>query len=186
MIKPETNMMLLIVIISVILPKLALATESLSEIKIMLHKVSSNIEQSIDHNAIVDSLYKQIRPRARITNKTISSPEIDKRVRKYIKDKYAPALIANYNYLYTKLKSAKKDFSDCSHPEAMESGKDVLTALCVEKYHDSVHVPYLVKGLDHGWSKSAVFIFKISGRTLLFSGIELQLGEGVKAYVEGI
>ena len=144
------------------------------------------VENSINHESIADSLYEQIRPRAKITNKELSSEEIDKRVKKYIAEKYAPALISNYSQLYSKLKTAKKDFSSCDNLEPIEPGKDVLASLCITQQNDSVLVQYMTNGFGRGWSKSVVFVFRRSRDSFVLSAIELQPKEGVKAYVEGI
>lgn len=163
-----------------------LASDRLSGIIIMLHNASNNFEQSVNHESIVDSLYDQIRPRAKITNNKLSTEEIDERVRMYVTEKYAPALIGNYTHLYSKLKSEKKNFSSCDDIEPINADNDVLVSLCVKQHENIVRVQYMTNGFGRGWSKSVVFIFKPNKNTLLLSAIELQLKEGVKTHVEGI
>ena len=184
----KSNMItkLLILFMLVFFSNITLAGNTLSDIKNKLHFASNNFEQSVDHDSVVNSLYKQIRPRAKITKKNLGSEEIDKKVRTYVIEKYAPALIENYSHLYSKLKEEKKDFSSCNTPESIDSGKDVLISLCVEQSNNSIQVLYMTNGYGRGWSKSVVFIFKMTGNTLLLSAIELQLKEGVKTHVEGI
>ena len=162
------------------------AVEINSNINGLLHKASSNFDQSVDFDSVVNSLYAQIRTRAKITNKNLSSNDIDTRVKDYVKEKYAPALIGNYSQLYSKLISARKDFSNCDNLEPIEPGKDVLASLCVKQKDDSIHVLYMTNGFDQGWSKSVGFIFRKSSKGLLLSAIELQLKEGVEAHVDGI
>jgi len=162
------------------------AEELNSKINSLLHKASNNFGKSVDFGSVVNSLYEQIRPRAKITKENLSSNEIDTKVKKYVKEKYAPALIGNYSQLYSKLKSAKKDFSSCKTLEPIEPGKDVLASLCTKKIDKSIHVLYMTNGFGQGWSKSVEFIFRKSNKDLLLSAIELQLKEGVKAHVDGI
>ncbi|MBV1911779.1 MAG: hypothetical protein KUG78_20975 [Kangiellaceae bacterium] len=157
-----------------------------SDITIKLHETSSNLKQHLDHESIVDSIYEQIRPRAKVTNNELSTKIIDEKVRKYIVEKYSPALIGNYEHLYLKLKSAKKDFSNCDDLKPINPNDDVLMTLCVIVKVDDIHVIYMTNGYSRGWKKTLDFIFTQTEKNLSLSSIELQMGDGVQAYVEGI
>jgi hypothetical protein len=164
----------------------ASASEAQSELTRELHKASESINQHANNESIVDSLYKQIRPRANITNTKISEKEIDNIVRGYIEKKYAPALINNYSSIYSKLNNSKKDFSKCDNLNEFSLNENVLLALCIKQQSDSVRVHYMTNGYGKGWAISSIFIFAIKENFLTLSSIELQMKEGQKAYVEGL
>jgi len=173
-------------IILILCASASLASDVQSHIKNKLHKASENIERFSNHELINDSLYEQIRTRANITNKKLSANQIDKKVRKYVSEKYAPALVKNYELVYSELRAAKKDFSTCKNVTPIKSGEDVLKALCLKEENKTIKVQYMTNGYSQGWSKAAVFVFSdIKGVFQLIS-IELQFKEGTKAYVEGI
>jgi len=151
-----------------------------------LHQASQNIEKHTDPAKISESLYKQLRPRANITNPKLSKAQVDEKVRKYISDKYAPALIGNYAQLYAKMRANHKDFSDCNDPVPMKAGEDVLVSLCLASTIDAIEVRYLTNAYSRGWNQSAGFVFSMVGDKLQLVGIELPLKPGTKAYVEGI
>ena len=126
-----------------------------------LHMASKDIKQSANPDSIVDSIYKQLRPRANVTNTALSAAEIDIKVRSYISEKYAPVLINNYAQLYSQLIAAKKDFSTCEDLNPFSLTKDVLVALCVNTQAESVQVQYLTNGYGQGWRTTAIFYFFI-------------------------
>jgi hypothetical protein len=152
----------------------------------VLHKVSESINQHANNESIVESLYKQIRPRANITNTKLSEKQVDGIVRGYIAKKYAPALINNYSSIYSKLKDSKKDFSKCDNLNEFSMNENVLMALCIKQQSDSLRVHYMTNGYGKGWAISSIFVFAIKENLLTLSSIELQMKEGQKAYVEGL
>lgn len=151
-----------------------------------LHKASQNIEKFSNYKLINESLYKQIRPRANITNHQLSKIQIDEKVRKYIALKYAPALVGNYSHLYALLHSSKKEFSNCNHITPINPNEDILKSLCFIKHKGSIKVQYMTNAYSKGWAKSAGFVFSTIEGKLQLIGIELHLKPGTKAYVEGI
>lgn len=178
---------LLIAITLAVCTTSSLASDSQLEEKAALHKVSKNIEQYSNHELISNSLYEQIRPRANITNKELSPDQIDKRVRKYVSEKYAPALINNYSKIYSEMRKANKDFTSCEKLVPIKPDEDVLKSLCLKEQNNILKVQYMTNGYSQGWSKSAVFVFRYVKGTAKLVSIELQpVDEGVKAYVEGI
>ncbi len=163
-----------------------MAADNQLELISRLHNASENIEQFVNHKSVFESIYIQIRPRANITNTKLRSSQIDEKVRKYVAEKYAPALISNYSFLCSKLKTAKAKLSSCENLSPFSLNKDVLVALCVKQEKNSLRVQYMTNGYGQGWRTSAVFVFEIEKSSPQLSAIELQLKGGVKAYVEGI
>lgn len=164
----------------------SIASENQSGLITKLHTASENIEIFTNHESVDKSIYKQIRPRANVTNTKLSASQIDEKVRQYISEKYEPALISNYSFLYSKLKLAKKDFSSCEDLNPFNLNENVLMALCLKQENNSLRVQYMTNGYGRGWSISAIFVFEIEESSLKLSSIELQLKEGVKVYVDGI
>jgi hypothetical protein len=164
----------------------AYASEGQSELINELHKASESINQHVNSEAIVESLYKQIRPRVNITKTKPSEKEIDDIVRGYIAKKYAPALINNYSLIYSKQKESKKDFSKCDRLNGFSMSENVLMALCIKRQSDSLQVNYMTNGYGNGWATSLIFVFAIKENLLTLNSIDLQMKEGQKAYVEGL
>lgn len=164
----------------------ALASGTQSELVRTLHKTSESINQYVNNESIVESLYKQLRSRANITNTKLSEKQIDDIVRGYVSKKYAPALINNYSYLYSKLRDLKKDFSNCDNLDQFSMNENVLMALCIKQQSDSVQVYYMTNGHGKGWAISSIFIFAIKENLPILSSIELQIKDGQKIYVEGL
>jgi hypothetical protein len=161
---------------------LALDADSIGK----LYSVSDNIEKATNYKSVVESLYQQIRPRANITNKSLSQKQVDIKVRQYITDKYAPALVMNYQHIYSQLRGNGGEFSDCGNVTPIKSGEDVLKALCLSGNNGHIKVSYMTNGYSQGWKTSAIFVFNAVNNAFQLSAIELQLKDGVKAYVEGI
>lgn len=157
-----------------------------SELKGALHKVSENIAEFANHELIVDSLYSQMRPRANITNKSLSSDQVDKKVRTYVSEQYAPVLIKNYSQIYSELKKADKDFSSCEKLVAINPDKNFLSSLCLKEEGNLIEVQYMTKVPSKGWSKAIVFGFEYVKGVLQLVSIELQMVEGAKVHIEGI
>lgn len=151
-----------------------------------LHNASNDIKQYTNHGSVVESIYKQIRPRANITNATLSGTEIDRIVRAYVSEKYAPALVANYAQLYAQLKAANADFSTCDALHPFKLTKDVLLALCIKSDGSTIRVEYRTNGYGKGWSTSAIYTFADDGDALRLNEINIFIKDGAKAYVEGL
>jgi len=151
-----------------------------------LHSASIIIKQHTNDYAVIESIYKQVRPRANVTKTTLSVAEIDRIVRSYVSKKYAPALVTNYMQLYSQLKAAKADFAACDAPQPFNLTRDVLAALCVKAQGSAVRVEYRTNGYDRGWLTTAVYTFAAEGNVLKLNEIELLIKEGVKAHVEGL
>lgn len=149
-----------------------------------LHRVSADIQRHADIAKIVDALYQQLRPRARITDPALTAALVDERVRRYVAEKYAPALIQNYAQIYGEMVATKKNFSACEHPQPFDETADVLKALCVIEGADSLRVQYLVNGYTRGWRTTAEFVFSADGEWL--QAIVIPLEEGAAVFVEGI
>lgn len=162
------------------------ASNTQSKLRAEFHRAAENINQFSNLELINNSLYEQIRPRANVTNRELTSEQINQLVRKYISEKYAPALIKSYSHIYSKLKGAKKDFSSCEKLEPIKHDEEILSSLCLEEQNDTYKVQYLTNGYSQGWKKTAVYIFNYTGGAFELVSIELQLNEGTKAYVEGI
>ena len=176
----------LITIVLAIVPMLSLAFESNEQLKLNLHSSSENIEDHVNWKEINYSLYKQIRPRANITNDSLTEEQVNEKVREYVKEKYAPVLVKNYSQIYSELKSANGDFSDCNEIVPIRQGDDVLKSLCVMNEGSSVIVQYMTNGYSRGWSKSLVFVFELEDESLQLRSIDLQMDDASKAYVKGI
>lgn len=166
--------------------EVSLAAVSDSSLVSKLHDASTNISQYTDHETVVESIYKQLRPRANVTNTALKSTEIDKIVRSYVSEEYAPTLIANYTQLYSLLKASKKDFSTCEALQPFNLSNDVLVALCVKTLGSEVQVEYRTNGYGRGWSTAAIYVFRTEGGALRLHEIKLLLKEGTKAYVKGL
>jgi len=151
-----------------------------------LHNASKDIKQHTNHGSVVESIYKQIRSRVNVTNTTLNVAEIDRIVRSYVSEKYAPALITNYAQLYSQLKAAKTDFSTCDALHPFNLTNDVLAALCVKTEGPTVRVEYRTNSYGRGWSTATIYAFTTEGDALRLNEIELFLKEGTKAYVEGL
>lgn len=151
-----------------------------------LHNASKDIKQHTNYGSVVESIYKQIRSRANVSNAALNVSEIDRIVRSYVSEKYAPALITNYAQLYLQLKAAKSDFSTCDTLHPFNLTSDVLAALCVNTVGSKVLVEYQTNGYGKGWSTASIFAFTTEGDALKLDEIELFLKEGTKAYVEGL
>jgi len=151
-----------------------------------LHSASISIKQHTNDYAVIESIYKQVRPRANVTKTTLSVAEIDRIVRSYVSEKYAPALVTNYMQLYSQLKAAKADFAACDALLPFNLTKDVLAALCVKAQGSTVRIEYRTNSYDRGWSTAAVYVFAAEGNVLKLNEIDLLLKGGAKAYVEGL
>tara|TARA_B100000749_G_scaffold280568_1_gene277298 strand:+ start:454 stop:999 length:546 start_codon:yes stop_codon:yes gene_type:complete len=162
------------------------ASDDQSELKLALHNISGNIDKFTNYELVNNSVYEHIRPRANITNKELSSKEIDDRTYKYVSEKYAPILVKNYSQIYSEMRQENKDFTQCESYTPIKPNEDILKSLCLEYLNGNVTVKYMTNGYSQGWSTAASFSFSyINGVTELTS-IELQSAEGQKFYVEGI
>jgi hypothetical protein len=162
------------------------AADEKEEVISQLHAASQSIYKYSNLERITESLYAQIRPRAKVTNKQLSEKQVDEKVRKYVAEKYALALIGNYSIIYGELQSQKKSFSNCDDIEPIKEKEDILKALCLRKLEGAIKVQYMTNGYCKGWSETAGFIFSSIADKLQLVAIELYLKEGAKAYVEGI
>lgn len=174
-------------LLSVMVSTAAFASESLSEIADALHGSSESLESSVDYKQVTDSLYKQIRPRAYITDKSLTASQIDERVYDYIAKQYVPALVSNYAHLYASMKKENnKEFSDCAAPVAFNEGDEILKSLCVSRSDDSVEVKYMTNAYAQGWRSTSIFEFtKVSGKYWL-TAINILMKDGQRAHVDGI
>ena len=161
-------------------------TQSSDKVIEKIHEASRSIKASANYNAITESLFKQIRPRADIKNKDLTSEEVDKRVRKYISEKYTPVLIKNYEQIYSTLQEEKKDFSDCKAPAPIKPNEDILTSLCINVDTSFVEIKYLTNPYSQGWKPTSIFKFVKANGEYELSSIDIQLSGDQKAYVKGI
>nr|BAJ06994.1 hypothetical protein [uncultured bacterium] len=162
------------------------ASADFAALKNALHKTSENIEKNADLEKIGNALYEQLRPRAKITNMELSPNEVDLKVREYVEQQYVPVFIDNYSRIYTELREAGKDFTNCKNPEPIDPESDVLKALCVEKDGEAAIVRYMTNGYSQGWSETLVFLLELEADKTTLIEILLQLREGVEAHVPGI
>jgi hypothetical protein len=164
----------------------AYAADNLSEIADGLRRSSESLEASVAYKQVTDSLYKQIRQRAYVTDKSLSAPQIDERVYDYVAKQYVPALVSNYAHLYASMKKSGKEFSNCDAPAAFNEGDDILKALCIDRTDDAVVVKYMTNSYAQGWQSTSMFEFtQVSGKYWL-TAIDILMKEGQKAHVDGI
>jgi hypothetical protein len=165
---------------------LSQAANEKAEVIAQLHEASQSIDEHSNRERITESLYNQIRPRANVTNKQLSEKQVDEKVREYVAEKYAPALVGNYSTIYGELQSQKKSFSSCEDIAPIKEKEDILKALCLRELEGSIKVQYMTNGYGKGWSETAGFVFTSIAGKLQLVAIELYLKEGATAYVEGI
>ena len=151
-----------------------------------IHKSSVDIENYSNNEAIQKDMFIQLRSKANITNKKLSSNEIDKKVREYISKSYAPILIKNYAQIYSEMIKENKDFSNCKNPVPIKPAKDILKALCLKEDNGNYKIQYMTNGYSQGWSVVASYLFSKAQESQKLIAIDLQLKKGIKAYVEGI
>ncbi|MDO6568169.1 hypothetical protein Q4561_13940 [Alteromonas sp. 1_MG-2023] len=151
-----------------------------------LYDSSENIDNTINRESVVESLYQQIRPRANITNKSLSQKQVDSKVRLYISDKYLPALVMNYQQIYFQLRASEGQFTSCDNATPINYDDDILKMLCLNENDSHMEVVYMTNGYSQGWKTSATYGFTIDNDEYELTFINLYLKEGVSAYVEGI
>ncbi len=128
------------------------------DVKEKIHQASASVQTSANYNAITDSLYKQIRPRADVTNESLSSEVIeDDKVRNYIAEKYTPMLLKNYEQINASLRMANKYFGDCHKPEAIKTGGDVQSSLCMNTENYLIEIRYMNNAYGQEWKIASVF-----------------------------
>lgn len=160
--------------------------DSLAKIAHKIEKASENIESNINKESVTDSLFKQIRPRAFITNNKLSAAQIDKKVYEYVEQKYTPVLIANYVKLFSVLKIAKQKLSDCKAPASLNMNEDVLISLCISIRNEKVEVKYMTNSHSQGWKEIAIYEFSMEDDNYELSSVDIVLTDGQMAHIDGI
>jgi hypothetical protein len=152
----------------------------------LLQKSSQDIKRYIDEPLVVESLYNQMRNRAKVTLLALNKEQIDHKVRMYISEQYMPAMTSSYIHIYSLLKDHKSLFLDCSEIEKIAKVKNSQKMLCTSKVEKGINVNYMNTGYDNSWSLSSTFKFAIAEYKMILIGVELPFKEGVEVYVEGI
>jgi hypothetical protein len=164
----------------------ALAADLSKRTDQVLERISSDILRHTDTGAVAESLYAQMRPRVLVRDASANEAEIDRKTRKYIQSRYAPALIANYSHLYGKLASAHKHFSHCDNPRPMDAGASIQQALCLRHDQKGIVVRYLTRMPPDGWKTNAEYLFAREGNSLILKAIRLSLPKGAKVRIGGL
>ena len=172
----------LLVFLSVLIFQLAFGSSSnqfifLKKVSDMIIKSSQGNFQAVNQEAVIESLYRQIRPKVKISKINLSEQEVDKIVIKYIESTYYPVLVQNYIMIYRSMKKSKADILKCEKASYFESSQNILATLCVEE--NSVHktlVNYktILKKSDPKVNVSFIF------NQVSMVGIDLRKGHDVK------
>ena len=151
-----------------------------------LYISSDNIENSVNNESVVESLYQQIRPRSIITNLALSQQEVDIKVKEYVSIKYMPSLLMNYRHIYSQLRANNGELHSCENAKPIQIDSDILKKLCLKGDDSHVQVIYMNNAYLQGWKTSATYVFSMVKEKYELTSIDLHLKEGVNAYVEGI
>lgn len=162
------------------------ASEKHSALATALMRASDSLESHVDHESVTQSLYEQLRPRAKVTRKDLTKRQIDQRVREYVARKYVPALVGNYAHLYAQMRNAGHSFSDCARPRPIDVGDEILKCLCVRGNPQAVQVKYMTRGHSKAWEDVVIFEFSKVTTEYHLTGIDLGMSKGQQAYVDGI
>lgn len=162
------------------------ASDKLANIAADLQTTVESLESNVDYPLVIESLYKQIRPRAKVTRNDLTPTQINNRVYQYITDEYSPALVGNFAYLYADMKKHNKRFSDCHTPNPINKNDDILKTLCIDSHDGDVLIRYMTNAYAQGWKDVAIFKFtKASGHYRL-TAIDMLMTDKQQTYIDGI
>jgi hypothetical protein len=152
----------------------------------LLKQASVDIKHHTDTNAVVESLYSQMRPRVLVHDSSLDKAIIDKKTKAYIQNRYTPALIANYIHLYDKMRHAHKDFTPCNNPQPFDANTSLQQTLCKVQRGNTLIVLYLTRIPPNAWKISAEYHFSKQKNTLTLKAIQLSLPPEAKVRIGGL
>ncbi len=168
-----------------------------------LHQISNNIYSNTNYDKIFEKTFPEFLKRVFITNKKISQKEIDNKVKEHLRNEYLPRLINNYNILYKKMISAKKEFSEEGKPEAMlprfyKGNDENMPQLSREEISElsltagrngkSIIVKYYARrGFDEYWRDPSIeYVFQYENKKLILVNIKVLKNYGIKQFIKGV